>query len=308
MREKDLVRRAEESLQEIDHDSSSLLVMQGRIDGRLCRDILIDPGASSNFVRRDWAQGCRLREETLRVPLTVKLAVGQLPNRLMGGVAVRSAEVEGSSAPCTLVAMEQLSHAVILGMPWLKRAGVDLGLRDAMTWNKRPLTLQPSGRTTVLHSVKVDPDYTTTMAGILRKYPRAFSKELRKRSPGDYPNSVQCHVTLKDPNCKPVCSKQRRRSPRDTQTLISCVKEMEEAGLITRSESPWPSQPVRVKKVRDGVVLDEKRLCWDYRWVNDLIVSDAHSLSPARGHVRQATRPPSVQQPGSDEGLLADPT
>jgi hypothetical protein len=278
-REKDQVQRAEESLQEIDHDSSPLLIMHGRIDGRLCRDILIDPGASSNFVRRDWAQGCRMREETLRVPLRVKLAVGQLPNRLMGGVAVKSAEVEGSSAPCTLVAMEQLSHAVILGLPWLKRAGVDLGLRDAaMTWNQRPLSVHPSGRVTALHSVKVDPDYSSVMAGLVSKYHRAFSKELRKRSPSDYPNSIRCHVTLKDPNCRPVCSKQRRRSPKDTNTLIACVKEMEEAGLITRSESPWSSQPVLVKKVRDGVVLDEKRPCWDYRWVNDLIVSDAHPL------------------------------
>ena len=33
-----------------------------------------------------------------------------------------------------------------------------------------------------------------------------------------------------------------------------------------------------MRKVRDGVVLDEKRPCWDYRWVNDLIVSDAHPL------------------------------
>jgi hypothetical protein len=278
VREEDQMRRAEESLTEIDHDSSALLVMQGRIDGRLCRDILIDPGASSNFVRRDWAQGQRLREETLRVPLTVKLAVGQLPNRLMGGIAVKSVEVEGSSAPCTLVAMEHLSHAVILGMPWLKRAGVDLGLREAMTWNRRPLSVSANGRVVVVHSVKVDPGYTAVMAELLTKYQRAFSKELRKRSPGDYPNSVQCHVTLKDPNCKPVCSKQRRRSPRDTQTLIGCVKEMEEAGLIVRSESPWSSQPVLVKKVRDGVVLDEKRPCWDYRWANDRIVSDAHPL------------------------------
>ena len=229
-------------------------------------------------MRRDWAQGCRLREQTLRVPLNVKLAVGRLPNRVKGGVAVKSVEVEGSSAPCTLIAMEQLSHAVILGMPWLKRAGVDLGLRESVTWNGRPISVQSNGRATVLHSVKVDPDYTTVMAGILAKYQRAFSKELRKRSSHVNPKALQCRVTLKDPNCSPVCSKQRRRSPRDTQTLIACVKEMEQAGLITRSESPWSSQPVLVKKVRDGVVLDEKRPCWDYRWVNDRIVSDAHPL------------------------------
>jgi transposase InsO family protein len=35
---------------------------------------------------------------------------------------------------------------------------------------------------------------------------------------------------------------------------------------------------VLVRKVRDGVVLDEKRPCWDLRRVNDLIVSDAHPL------------------------------
>ena len=33
-----------------------------------------------------------------------------------------------------------------------------------------------------------------------------------------------------------------------------------------------------VRKVRDGIVLDEKRPCWDYRGVNELIHSDAHPL------------------------------
>ena len=44
------------------------------------------------------------------------------------------------------------------------------------------------------------------------------------------------------------------------------------------SKSEWVSQPVMVKKVRDGVVLDEKRPCWDYRFVNECIKGDAFPL------------------------------
>ena len=53
---------------------------------------------------------------------------------------------------------------------------------------------------------------------------------------------------------------------------------MIKAGLIQPSVSPWSSQAVLVKKVRDGVVLDEKRPTWDYRWVNDLVQGDAYAL------------------------------
>ena len=283
VREERQVRQANESLtlSALDHDSAPVLVMKGVIDGRVCNDILVDPGATSNFVQRSWVQGQRMREQTLRVPLQVKLAVGQVPTRQLGGVAVKSAEVSGSAAPCVLVVMEHLSHQVILGMPWLRRAGVNLGIGEAMTWNGRKLRIHENGRVTVQLKavmVKVDPAYKDLMAKLVRQYDRAFSKELRKRSPDQNLRAVQCKVTLKNPDCRPVCSKQRRRSPKDTNTLIACVREMEAAGLIVKGESPWSSQAVLVKKVREGVVLDEKRPCWDYRWVNPLIVRDAFSL------------------------------
>ena len=134
------------SVSALNHDSAPVLVMKGTVDGHACNDILVDPGATSNFVRRSWVQSQRLTEQSLRVPLQVKLAVGQLPTRQMGGVAVKSAQVFGSSASCVLVVMEQLSHQVILGMPWLRRAGVDLGMRDSVTWNGTTLHISASGR------------------------------------------------------------------------------------------------------------------------------------------------------------------
>ena len=42
------------------HDTSQLMVVSAVIDGRRCKDVLIDPGASSNFVRQEWVSGVGL--------------------------------------------------------------------------------------------------------------------------------------------------------------------------------------------------------------------------------------------------------
>ena len=59
-RDGQLVRAAVEVLNAVKHDTSQLMVVSAVIDGRRCKDVLIDPGASSNFVRQEWVQewGC----------------------------------------------------------------------------------------------------------------------------------------------------------------------------------------------------------------------------------------------------------
>jgi transposase InsO family protein len=289
-RQETQVVSARESLYAVRHDSSKAIVVVGMVDGRQCKDILIDPGATSNFVRRDWALSNRLRVEELRTPLEVGLGVGQLSGKQTGGVAVKSMETQSSSAPCTLVVIDQLSHHVILGLPWLRRAGVTLSFDQAMRWNGKLLvpTRQPAAARSDSSSsqpthcqtlnVKVSAEHEKTMAGLMAKYRQAFSKELRKRTPEQLRRAISCQLTLRDSNVRPVVSKERRKSPKEVETLIEAVKEMEAAGLIVKSESPWSSQPVLVKKYRDGVELPEKRPCWDYRAVNSRIVSDAHPL------------------------------
>lgn len=280
-----LLASAKESLAAaaVEHENSELIVVRGVVEGRRCRDMLVDTGASSNFIRRDWALSHRLRVDELRTPLDVTLADGTFAGQLTGIVNVKSLETQGSSAPCTLLVMDQLSHHVILGMPWLRRAGVSLCLGKVTTWNGKPLlplngASNNCGKPPVLQSVNVAAGYEDTMAPLLRKYSSVFSRELRRRSDEALQRAIHCRIQLKEPNCRPVVSRERRKSPLDTQTLIGQVKEMEAAGLIQPSVSPWSSQPLLVKKVRDGVELPEKRPCWDYRWVNDRIVSDAHPL------------------------------
>jgi hypothetical protein len=93
-----------------------------------------------------------------------------------------------------------------------------------------------------------------------------------------WPRPSKATVPLRDPKCRPVKDRERRRSPADTAALRAATEEMLAKGLIRPSTSEWVSQAVMVKKYRDGVELKEKRPCWDYRRVNDLIKGDAFPL------------------------------
>jgi transposase InsO family protein len=268
------------SLKTVTHQTSGLIVVCGTLDGRRCRDMLVDTGASSSFIRRDWALSHRLPVRELSSPLDVTLANGTLAGRLTGVVVAKSLDSQGSSAQEKLLVMDELSHHVILGMPWLTRAGVDLRLGDPCTWNGKPLLHVDvrGGKGRVLQSMTIASGFEGTMARLLRKYSDVFSAQLRRRSPEAEQRSIKCTLRLKDKNCRPVVCRERRRSPADTLTMKGQTREMLDAGLIRPSVSPWSSQVLLVKKVRDGVELPEKRMCIDLRQVNDLIESDAYAL------------------------------
>ena len=311
-----MVKTAAESLQAISHDSSALLVFGGWLGGERCHSVLVDAGASSNFVSSSWVRRHKLKVEQLSRPLEVVLADGRTMGSLTGAVQVDDALVNGSSAPCRLVVMDQLSHDVILGLPWLRAAGVVLGCGPVITWNSKPLPLrrqgpdidapgpaaedcvQPQavaamksgadGRAAVdcaqpqaVAAMKVGAEHEQLFAPLREKYGSVFCEDLAqipRRSAAAMKGKVHYTIRLVSSNCRPRADRERRRSPKDVQTLIEAVREMEQAGLIEDSVSPWSAQAVLVPKKRDGVVLDEKRPCWDYRGVNELTVPDSHPL------------------------------
>ena len=270
---------------------SSLIVVRGTVNGLVCGDILIDSGAASCFVSEHWATGQRLPVQPLRQPLRVSLGDGVTEGTLTGMVSMAEVTTQRSTASCPLLVMRHLSHHVILGMPWLEKASVTINFQQRR-WNGKQLIdlsvpqlqqlqqgigKESRGRA-VLSAVKVGEEYGARVATILRSYPTAFRTDLLRRSTVSLEKAIKCVVTLKDPHCRPTVDGERRRSPADRGILIDVVKDMEAAGLIRASKSPWSSQPVLVKKMRDGVGIAEKRPCWDYRRVNDRIVGDAHPL------------------------------
>ena len=276
-----LIKAAATVLNTVQHDSDKLIVVTGWMDGVHCKDVLVDPGATSNFIRKEWATKVGLSMEDLTTPLEVRLGDGRVGATLTSAVAVKQFETQGSAAPCTLTVMEPLSHNVILGIPWLKKAHVNLDFGEDIHWNGRPMfkvNMRKAPDEVELFAFAVSPKHEKRMAAILREFPSAFSKELRERTAADVERAIKCHIELKDPNCRPVKCRERRRSPADELALRTAVEEMLAKGLVRPSKSEWVSQPVMVKKVRDGVVLEEKRPCWDYRSVNSLIKGDAFPL------------------------------
>jgi hypothetical protein len=278
-RDKLLVQAAAAVISAVQHESSQLIVVSAIFDGHVCKDVLVDAGASSNFVREDWVRATRLPLQRMRAPLKVTLADGKVAAQLTHAVQAKSLEMQGSSSPCTLTVMGQLSHQVIVGLPWLRRAGVTIDY-EHMTWNGQPIHRGKPQTTSKaqLQGLTVGPEHKETMDAILAEYPAAFSKDLRPRSVADEARAIKATVPLRDANCRPVKDRERRKSPADTAALRAATEEMLALGLIRPSTSEWVSQAVMVKKYRDGVELKEKRPCWDYRRVNDLIKGDAFPL------------------------------
>jgi transposase InsO family protein len=281
-RKKKVKKEREE--QPLVQDSYPLMILGCRVNEEKCGDVLIDGGASSNFALRSWAKQAGLRIRPLSTPIDVTLA-DRGSVSVTEATYVRSMSVLGSEAECVLLLLDSLSHNVVLGLPWLHAAGVTVDYGQG-TFNGLPVHTE-RGAWHNLHSqlshlqlngMKVAPEHEKRMAAILSRVGSVFSTELPKGGVAKNEKAVKCEVILKDPSCRPVADPQRRRSQKDIDTLIASTKEMEQAGLIRPSTSEWRAQAVLVKKYRDGVELDEKRPCWDYRRLNQLIRIDSFPL------------------------------
>lgn len=83
---------------------------------------------------------------------------------------------------------------------------------------------------------------------------------------------VEHHIEL-TPNAKPIAERLRRRPVPDQEETRRQVREMLKKGVIEESRSPWAAAYVLVKK-KTG----EKRLCLDYRKLNDVTIKNAYPL------------------------------
>ena len=116
--------------------------------------------------------------------------------------------------------------------------------------------------------IKWPPDLQAKANALLLSYSDIFSKDEMDLGKTDL---VKHHIALT--NYTPFKDKYRRIPPRLYEEVRSHLKEMSDLGAIRKSQSPWFSPIVLVRK-KDGKL----RFCIDLRKLNQRTVRDNYSL------------------------------
>jgi hypothetical protein len=264
-------------------DSRGTIVASGELDGVRCDDMLIDTGASCNFVRRSWAQAVKLSATPLKEPVTVTLADRRTVTATHE-VRAKKMAVHGSTAAGRLLVMDDLSNEVIVGLDWQRKAAMTIQLghpHDLL--NGKPL-VRSKGRPaapprTIVGSM--DERLATAderLQKILKKYAHVLAVELPKRTEAQRAEAKQFRIEYNTAVVKPVKQAERRHSPAEIAAATKWVQDEVAAGRMEPANGEWASQLVIVGKKNEKGEPSGWRICGDYRDVNAATKSDAEPL------------------------------
>lgn len=119
-----------------------------------------------------------------------------------------------------------------------------------------------------IESCEVSEFWKRELVDLIGRYESTFSRD--KLDCGEVKNTVH-RIRLKDE--KPFRLPYRRVPPNHYQKLRQTLNEMEERGIIRKSNSEWASPLVLVWKPSG-----ELRICTDFRWLNQRTEKDAYPL------------------------------
>lgn len=263
--------------------------------------ILLDSGASHNFVSLKYVQRQHLPVGTARRARTVRLADGSERSsrlRVFGARLQLGHHVEHRDF--TVMPLDGHDFDVILGMPWLK------AVNPCINWQARTVTLPSQGGqpTTTLQFIKqkqlkrelrkgalqsiyvlrrvLEPDddegdtpsslsqekSTAETCRVLSEFSDVFSEELQK--PPE--RSVDHRITLV-PGSVPPCRPTYRMSPTENDEVKRQLDTLLASGVIRPSTSAFGA-PVLLTKKKDGTW----RFCVDFRALNAITVKDKYPL------------------------------
>jgi len=250
---------------------------------------LIDTGCSSVLVRESAARVCGLEIPSRSIPLYTVGDV-QLPRVNKVGEASADVTVDGvvaSDHSNLVVADRAIPVDVLIGCTWLElphigyyKRGDELVIESnsvidvdvlSETTNKpymvclseddtNDLVKEPIGLGDITVATDATEGQRKDLLKLLNDYRAAFAKNIFELG---CTNVVQMDIIGKS-GSTPVCAKSYRTSPSDRLIIADIIHKWSKAGLVTDSTSPYASPVLLVNKTDN-----EKRLCVDYRRLND---------------------------------------
>jgi hypothetical protein len=268
--------------------------------GYLCSHpakILVDCGASNNFVATQWVKSHGAR--TAETNGIVRLADGmsKKTTHLLPASLIR---MGGYQTSLNLRVTELSDYDVILGQPWLESAN------PAIDWQSRLMRIQGGGRVytipadsrnplkmPVLNALQFKrqlkpkdelfllfcltskstverPNEDPEVEKVLQEYKDIFPKKLPAGLP--FKRNVDHKIEV-EPGQEPPCRTPYRLSQPEMDELKKQLDQLLEDGHIRPSVSPYGAPILFVRK-KDGSL----RMCIDYRGLNKITIKNRYPL------------------------------
>jgi transposase InsO family protein len=260
--------------------------------------VLIDSGATANYVSKRWAKG--FKKSKLKEPLPVKTAAaGVTWVKTMVDIPITFRGSTGLEEQYVVQALIFPSRFdLILGLEWLK------GANPEADWTNRTWTIKTTNGAITLNPEKasVDPELNFVCSPkqavravkhreevgwllvtdgsvpeeesnplhvkIVKDYADLFKDELPELPPA---RDIEHVIDTGD--AKPINRPPFKTSPKELKELQEQLAKLKEKGLIEPSHSPWGAPVLFVRK-KDGSM----RLCVDYRAINKITVKNRYPL------------------------------
>jgi hypothetical protein len=234
--------------------------------------ILFDSGATHSFMSARYANTNELPLKIMKIPMIVITPKGPVEANHMTHKLTLT--IMGREFGATAIMLEASSIDLILGMSWLRKAKTIIHCgRDTIELtspNGERFDVEITVTTSTRHATFfIDVEFVQDNIRVVRDFPDVFPEEL----PGMPPDREVEFVIDLLPRTAPISKWPYRMFVEELKELKKQLTELQEAGYICLSSSPWGAPVLFVQK-KDA----SQRMCVDYRSLNDVTVKNKYPL------------------------------
>jgi hypothetical protein len=234
--------------------------------------ILFDSGATHSFMSARYANTNELPLKNMKTPMIVITPKGHVEASYMTHRLTLT--IMGREFWATAIILEASSIDLILGMSWLRktkaiiqcgRGTVELTSPKGERFQVEIAVTTSTQRATFF----IDGEFVGDNIRVVRDFSGVFPEQL----PGMPPDREVEFVIDLLPGTAPISKRPYQMSVEELKELKKQLTELQEAGYIRLSSSPWGASVLFVQK-KDG----SQRMCVDYRSLNDVTVKNKYLL------------------------------